>query len=65
MANLTLLAPAPSPLAIFPDFIAQQQETMVFKGRQFGASYDVKTIDGRALLAVEPGTASVARRKGF
>lgn len=57
------LAPAPSLLAVFPDFIAQQQETVVLKGRQFGATYDIMTIDGRALLAVEPGPASLSRRK--
>lgn len=63
MTELAQLAPAPNPLAVFPDFIAQQHETMVLKGRQFGASYDATTLDGRGLLAVEPGTASVGRRK--
>ena len=63
MTTRTELALAPSSLAIFPDYVAQQQETLVIKGRQFGATFDVKTIDGRALATVEPGTASLSRRK--
>ncbi len=57
------LDPVPTPLVVFPDFIAQQQETVVLKGRQFGAIYDVTTIDGGALLAVYPGMAGLSRRK--
>jgi uncharacterized protein YxjI len=55
------LAPMSSFPALFPGYIAQQEETVVFKGRQFGSSYDVLTVDGRALFAVEP-VPSLGRR---
>lgn len=35
----------------------------MLKGRQFGANYDIMTIDGRALFVVKPGTAGLSRRK--
>jgi uncharacterized protein YxjI len=55
------LAPVPSFPVLFPGYIAQQEETIVFKGRQFGSSYDVLTVDGRSLFAVEP-VPSLGRR---
>jgi uncharacterized protein YxjI len=51
MAQLTSV---PSFPILFPGYIAQQEETILFKGRQYGDSYDVLTNDGHALFTVDP-----------
>jgi uncharacterized protein YxjI len=58
MAQLASVSKFP---ALFPSYIAKQEEMLIFKGRQFGSSYDIKTIEGRALFAVEP-VPSLGRR---
>jgi hypothetical protein len=55
------LAPVSRFPVLFPSQIAQQEETIVFRGRQTDNSYDVSTVDGRALFAVEP-VPSLGRR---
>lgn len=50
---MTELVPISSFPVLFPEYVAQQQETILFKGRQYGSTYDVSVLDGRPLLAVE------------
>jgi uncharacterized protein YxjI len=52
--SMAQLSPVSSFPALFPKYIAEQEETLVFRGRQYGSSYDISTIDGRKLFAVDP-----------
>jgi uncharacterized protein YxjI len=58
---MTQIAPVSDFPVVFPGYIAQQETTIIFRGRQYGSSYDVVTIDGHALFAVDP-VPSLGRR---
>ena len=48
------VAPVSDLPILFSSHIAQQPESLLFKGRQYGSSYDVWTGDGSVLFTVEP-----------
>lgn len=60
---MSQLPPSRTPLALFPDFVAQRAETVVIKGRYVGDSYDITTLDGRPLLTVKAEAMSLSHRK--
>lgn len=64
--SLPPLPPLQQPVAVFPDHIAQQPQILVVREKVLslsGDSFDIKTIDGRALFKVQGHTVSLSGRK--
>lgn len=60
------LAPVPQPIGVFPQFIAQQPETLVLKEHVLsltGDSFSIKLANGTPLLQVEGKVMSISGRK--
>ncbi|KAB8235717.1 tubby C-terminal-like domain-containing protein [Aspergillus alliaceus] len=60
------LSPVPKPIAIFPQFIAQQTETLALKEKVLsltGDSFTIKLVNGQPLLRVEGKVMSISGRK--
>lgn len=62
-----VLKPLPEAINLFPNFIAQQPETIVLKEKisLSGDSFSVKTQDGRPILQVKGEAMSLSGRKTF
>ncbi|KAI1635704.1 DUF567-domain-containing protein [Biscogniauxia mediterranea] len=66
MGNPPQLAPYPTPMGVFPQFIARQSETLVLKEKVLslsGDSFDVKTVGGQPVFRVEGSAFSLSGRK--
>ncbi|KAL1647989.1 hypothetical protein SLS58_002313 [Diplodia intermedia] len=66
MAPHLQLPPYPTPLGLFPSFIARQAEPLVLKEKVMslsGDSFSIKTVDGRAILQVKGEYFSLSGRK--
>ncbi|KAI0595297.1 DUF567-domain-containing protein [Biscogniauxia sp. FL1348] len=66
MANPPPLAPYPTPMGVFPQFLARQAETLVLKEKVLslsGDSFDVKTAGGQPVFRVEGSAFSLSGRK--
>ncbi|KAF2736849.1 DUF567-domain-containing protein [Polyplosphaeria fusca] len=62
------LAPAPKPIGIFNQFIAQKTETLVLKEKVLsltGDSFHIKLADGTPVFQVEGKVMSISGRKTF
>lgn len=60
------LAPYPTPMGMFPAFIAQRPETLVIKEKVMslsGDSFDIKLADGRPIFQVQGNAWSLSGRK--
>lgn len=60
------LAPAPQPIGVFQQFIAQQPETIVLKEKVMsltGDSFSIKLANGTPLFQVEGRVMSISGRK--
>jgi uncharacterized protein YxjI len=60
------LPPYPTPMGIFPAFIAQRPETLVIKEKMMslsGDSFDIKLLDGRPIFQVRGNAWSLSGRK--
>ena len=60
------LPPVPTPVAVFPPFIAQYPTTLIMREQLFSLSDDaftVKTLDGRDVLKITADTFSISARK--
>ncbi|OJD31870.1 uncharacterized protein BKCO1_4300098 [Diplodia corticola] len=66
MAPPLQLPPCPTPIGLFPSFIARQTEPLVLKEKVMslsGDSFSVKTVDGRAIVQVKGEYFSLSGRK--
>jgi len=57
-----------SPVVVYPQFVAQQPETLVLKERVFsfsGDSFGIKTVNGRVVFQVKGEVMSISGRKHF
>jgi uncharacterized protein YxjI len=66
MSSSAVLAPVPAPIGIFPQFIAQQPETLVMKEHVMsltGDSFSIKLANGTPILQVEGKVFSIGGRK--
>ena len=62
------LTPAPNAIGIYPQFFAQQSESLVLKEKVLslsGDSFGIKTVDGRVLFQVKGEMLSLSGRKHF
>jgi uncharacterized protein YxjI len=60
------LPPVPQPIALFPQFIAAQPETLVLKEKVLslsGDSFSIKLANGTPVLQVEGKVMSISGRK--
>ncbi|TID18501.1 DUF567-domain-containing protein [Venturia nashicola] len=64
MASTLAALPAPG-LAIFPDLIAQKQETIIMKADYFQKTFAVYLQDGTPILTITGESLSLSRRKTF
>lgn len=63
---MALLPPVPKPIGVFPQFIAQQPETIVLKEHVLsltGDSFSIKLANGTPILQVEGKVMSISGRK--
>jgi len=66
MSPAPSLSPSPYPIAVFPNYIARQSETIVMTEKLLSLaddSFTVKTIDGREILQVKGENLSLSHRK--
>ncbi|KAI2643575.1 DUF567-domain-containing protein [Xylaria nigripes] len=62
------LQPHPTPLGLFPQFLARQYETLIMKEKILslsGDSFDIKTMNGQPLFQVKGEILSLSGRKHF
>ncbi|KAI1339414.1 DUF567-domain-containing protein [Xylariaceae sp. FL0016] len=60
------LAPYPTTMGVFPQFVAQQPETLVLKEKVLslsGDSFEIKTADGRPVFQIKGEALSLSGRK--